>query len=73
MAGIDHELLGKAMRKSKITPQRLADETGKSLQYICDITKGRRTLKRNPALIDRIAEVCDVPPHWIEKRDRAAS
>lgn len=69
MAGIDHELLTKAMRKSKVTPQQLADDLDLSLQYICDITKGRRTLKRSPDLIDRIAAAIDVPPHWIEKRE----
>ncbi len=69
MAGIDNELLQKAMRKSKVTPRQLADELGLSLQYVCDIAAGRRTLKRSPELIDRIAAAVDVPPFWIEKRD----
>lgn len=71
MAGIDHQLLEKAMRKSQVTAKQLADELDLSLQYICDITSGRRTLKRSPELIDRIAAALDVPPHWIEKRDAA--
>ena len=66
MAAIDHALLAKAMDKSGVTPTRLATETGKSLTYICDILAGRRTLKRNPELRRQIANVCDVPVHWIE-------
>jgi len=72
MAGIDHELLVKAMEKSNVTPQRLATESGKSLQYVCDITSGRRTLKRNPALIAEFARICDVPVHWIRNREQAS-
>lgn len=73
MAAIDKNLLAKAMDMSGVTPKRLADETGKSLTYICDITAGRRTLKRNPELRRAIAKVCDVPVHWIEHRDGEAA
>lgn len=62
-------MLVKAMDKAGVTRRRLADELGMSLQYVCDITAGRRTLKRNPDLRRRIAGVCDVPTHWIEHHD----
>lgn len=65
---IDHELLVKAMDKAGVSPQQLATEIDKSLQYVCDIRAGRRTLKRNPDLRNRIAKACDVPVHWIERR-----
>lgn len=65
MAGIDHESLTKAMEKAGMSPRRLADELGLSLQYVCDIQKGRRTLKRRPDLVKEIAERLDVPIHWI--------
>jgi hypothetical protein len=71
MTGIDHEMLVKAMEKSNVTPKHLADESGKSLQYVCDIVSGRRTLKRNPALIAEFARICDVPVHWIRRRESA--
>lgn len=69
---IDHNLLVKAMAKSQVTTKRLADETGMSLQYMCDIVAGRRTLKRNPELRSLIAKALDVPPHWIEHQDVSA-
>lgn len=64
---ISAEDLVKAMERSGVTPQRLADELGISKQYINDIVKGRRTLKRNPLLRKRIAAAIDVPQHWIER------
>jgi transcriptional regulator with XRE-family HTH domain len=73
MAAIDAELLQKAMDKAGVSRQRLAAEVGVSLQYVCDITAGRRTLKRNPDLRKRIADVCDVPTHWIEHRTPEAA
>ena len=72
MAAIDPELLVKAMERSSFSRQKLAQELGVSLQYVCDITAGRRLLKRNPELRNRIALALDVPPHWIETRELAA-
>lgn len=66
MPAIDHEALVKAMDKAGVTPRHLATEIDKSLQYVCDIRAGRRTLKRNPELRKQIALALDVPPHWIE-------
>lgn len=63
---IDGVLLTKAMDKSGVTRQQLAERLEISLQYVCDITAGRRTLKRNPELRKRIAQELDVPVHWIE-------
>lgn len=73
MAAIDHQALTKAMNGAGVTKQRLASELGMSLQYVCDITAGRRTLKRNPELRKRIALALDVPIHWIEHHDEAAA
>lgn len=69
MAGIDHESLTKAMQKAGMTPTQLAGELGLSLQYVCDIQKGRRKLKRRPDLVKEIAEKLDVPTHWIAARE----
>lgn len=73
VAAIDHQLLLKAMDKSRVTPKMLAESTGKSLTYICDITAGRRTLKRNPELRRAIAAACDVPVFWIEHHEEDAA
>ena len=72
VTGIDHRALVKAMDKSAVTPKQLADSLGLSLQYVCDITAGRRTLKRNPELRRRMAKALDVPTHWIEHQDAAS-
>jgi transcriptional regulator with XRE-family HTH domain len=72
MGSIDSKNLVKAMDRSQVTQKRLAEELGLSLQYVCDITAGRRTLKRNPQLRARIASVLDVPTHWIEHQDAAS-
>ena len=69
---IDHKSLTKAMGLAPMTAKQLADKLGLSLQYVCDIQAGRRTLKRNPELRKRIAEALDIPTHWIEHRDEPA-
>lgn len=66
MAAIDHQGLTKAMDLALVTPKQLAEATGMSLTYVCDITAGRRTLKRNPELRKKIAVALNVPQHWIE-------
>ena len=52
---------------------QLAEATGMSLTYVCDITAGRRTLKRNPELRKKIAVALNVPQHWIEHAEPVAS
>ena len=69
MASIDPRGLTKAMDLALVTPKQLADATGMSLTYVCDITAGRRTLKRNPELRKKIAVALNVPQHWIEHVD----
>ena len=39
-----------------------------SPQYLGDIEAGRRTLKRNPGLIKRLAEALNVPTSMLESR-----
>jgi hypothetical protein len=72
MPAIDKTGLTKAMDKSGVTKKQLADTLDLSLQYVCDITVGRRTLKRNPELRRRIADALDVPVHWIEAQEARA-
>lgn len=67
MAVIDPIGLGKAMDKAGMSQRQLADTLDISLQYMCDITAGRRTLQRSPGLRRRIAGALDVPVHWIEQ------
>lgn len=52
-----------------MTAKQLAEHTGLSLTYVCDITAGRRTLKRNPEMRKRIALALNVPQHWIEHHE----
>ena len=73
MAAIDHQGLTKAMDLALVTPKQLAEATGMSLTYVCDITAGRRTLKRNPELRKKIAVALNVPQHWIEHAEPVAS
>ena len=73
MAAIDHKGLTKAMDLALVTPKQLAEATGMSLTYVCDITAGRRTLKRNPELRKKIAVALNVPQHWIEHAEQVAS
>jgi transcriptional regulator with XRE-family HTH domain len=72
MAAIDPNGLAKAMDLAPMTAKQLADRTGMSLTYVCDIVAGRRTLKRNPELRKRIASELGVPQHWIEHQEGAA-
>lgn len=39
-----------------------------SPQYLSDIEAGRRTLKRNPGLIKRLASALNVPTSMLERR-----
>lgn len=54
-----------------MTPKQLSEAVGLSLTYVCDITAGRRTLKRNPEMRKRIAAALGVPQHWIEHHEEA--
>ena len=70
MAAIDHEALLDWMEaKGWLGRQsELAAEVGISKQYLTDIVKGRRSLKRNPELIKKLAEALNVPQSRIERR-----
>jgi len=57
------------MEMAPMTAKQLAEHTGLSLTYVCDITAGRRTLKRNPEMRKRIALALNVPQHWIEHHE----
>lgn len=49
--------------RSGVNATDFAKTLGISVQYLCDIEAGRpgRNLKRNPALIKKIAHTLDVP------------
>ena len=73
VTAIDPNALRREMDKEGVTPTALANELGVSLSYVCDITAGRRTLKRNPELRKKIAVALNVPQHWIEHAEPVAS
>lgn len=68
VAGIDGAALKKAREMDGASRTQLAERAGISVQYLCDIEEGRRTLKRNPGLVNRLAEACGVPKSWLQKR-----
>jgi transcriptional regulator with XRE-family HTH domain len=51
---------------------QFASRIGISMEYLCDIESGRRTLKRNPGLIKKIAETLNVPTSMVEYREVVA-
>lgn len=69
MPAIDKDNLVRAMDGAGVTAKPLAETVGISLQYMVDITKGRRTLKRNPELRQKIAQAIGCPRFWIEHHD----
>lgn len=64
---LNHRGLVKAMDLAGVSKTRLAEEIHVSLGYVCDLTTGRRTLRRNPELRRAIATALDVPRAWIEQ------
>lgn len=62
---IDPDRLKRAADLAGFNQAQLADAAGISKQYLCDIQAGRRTLKRNPRLVQTIAKALDVPVDWI--------
>jgi transcriptional regulator with XRE-family HTH domain len=73
VAAVDNEALRDWLDAKGWTLKDFAGEVGISLQYLCDIVGGNRTLKRNPALRQRMAEALNIPVSRIEKRVEAAS
>ncbi len=63
---IDHEALTILREKDGYTKTAFAHEVGISLQYLCDIEKGRRNCK--PNVIQTMARVLNVPISMLEKR-----
>lgn len=72
---VNTEALKVLREKDGRSSASMAEALGISLQYYCDIEAGRRTLKRTPALISRMAEVLNVPRSMLERRgsDQVAS
>lgn len=71
MAAIDGEHVRIIRERNGDTCSALADRLGISLTYLSDIELGRRTLKRSPGLVKKIAEELGVPTSMIERRTAA--
>lgn len=65
---IDHEALRILREKDGHSAVNFAKKAGLSLSYYCRIESGERTLKRNPALIKKFAEILNVPTSMLEHR-----
>lgn len=65
---IDGQALRILREKDGYNATAFAKELGISLTYLGDIESGRRTLKRNPELIRKAADVLNVPASMIERR-----
>lgn len=65
---IDGAALKVLREKDGYTATAFAKALGISLTYLGDIEAGRRTLKRNPELIGRAADILNVPRSMIEHR-----
>ncbi len=63
---IDAEALTILREKDGYTKTAFAQRVGISLQYLCDIEKGRRNCK--PNVIRSMAEALNVPVSMLEKR-----
>lgn len=56
----------KIMREARgFTLTQLAHEVGVSVQYVYDMENGRRSLARNPALINKLAKALECPTRMI--------
>lgn len=65
---IDGAALRVLREKDGYSASAFAERLGISLTYLSDIELGRRTLKRNPDLIGRAADLLNVPRSMIEHR-----
>lgn len=65
---IDGAALRILREKDGASRTQFAALIGISMEYLCDIEAGRRTLKRNPGLVKKIAETLNVPTSMIERR-----
>ena len=63
---IDGNALRIVRQKDGCTSTALAEKVGISLSYLGDIEAGRRTLKRNPELVSKLADALNVPRSMIE-------
>lgn len=65
---IDGEALRILREKDGYNQSAFAAAVAISPQYLGDIESGRRTLKRNPALIKKMADQLNVPMSMLEHR-----
>jgi transcriptional regulator with XRE-family HTH domain len=69
---IDGEAVRVLRKKAQMGQAELAERLGISVQYLCDIERGRRFLKRNPDTIRRLAEELGVPASMLLRHDDSA-
>lgn len=63
---VNHAALSAIRAKDGMTKKQLAEASGISLQYLCDIESGRRGAK--PDVMKRLAAALNVPLSAIEGR-----
>lgn len=78
MPAIDSESLRKVLDRAPMTTKQLTEGLRArgnkvSHDYVVNIVNGHRRLKRNPVLRSEIAQVLDVPVHWIEHQETAVA
>lgn len=73
LSAVDGPFLRDQRIKGGWTIEAFADEIGISRQYLADIERGYRKLKRRPDLIKRMAEVLEVPLTKLYVREEVAS
>lgn len=61
----------KLLRLNNMSLTQLAELSGFSLSYLCDLRKGRRKPSAN--VIDTLSRVLDVPKSMLEPRAEAAA
>ena len=68
---MDYAKIGARIRAARgikgMTQERLSEAAGISVSYISEIENGHRALSID--VMERIADVLDVPPEWLLKSD----
>jgi transcriptional regulator with XRE-family HTH domain len=70
---IDPKELRRVIDLRGISMTQLAERSGLSLAYVCDVRDGRRTMARSPRQRQKLADALGVPRYWIERRTEVAA
>jgi transcriptional regulator with XRE-family HTH domain len=68
MAGINGAAVRVLREKDGQSATEFAERVGITLKYLSDIERDQRNLRRNPALVKRIAEALNVPLSAVQER-----